>query len=881
MSHSNRSLSSRNPIDATATFFDQLKFALEHYHAPTLIGEKSPLAQPYFLGHALQRYADATTHQGRGAALCAVLAEATTTLWEGPLPATQAQLLQMALQAKDAHGLCDRYYYLLLDLAYFHRHFALPRNQSEIYDAILHVSRATYDRHLREAIQRLGKMLLLRLQPTLHLEQPLLSTELIGRVAVCEEAWAALRLGKAVYLCGASGIGKTTVGVALADRWPTPSVFWFTIRFTLNDQITSLVFALGNFLHQQGASQLWLQLIAEGGIMKDANLALELARADLASLAAPPLLCFDEVDLLRPLDIETEPLEHTQFLAFLEGLHGHAPLLLMGQRAVLACDVVQSLSRLNHVETAEWLTRAGVPFSPPLLARIDAYTGGTPRLLALCLALYEIVHPQTQATLADVLDLLPHTPALAPIWQRLQQRLDKPERALLQVLAVFRSPAPYDAWADDTTPAQPARSSAKPLQRLIDYRLVQEDGNGGVVLLPALRDVIYTQLSVEKREELHRQAGQIRAARGEYSAAIYHYQRADQPEAAIALWQSFGQQEIARGQAAAALAVFQQISCQRLSETTAHTLRLLRGELYQLCGQSAQALEELEPIKTEVDDLVVETALVGGDALRTLGETDTALVRYGTGLAAAARLLQKNTWLHAKRGTIFIQRRELHSARREALLARYRLENLEGAIQETTSNYSAARQHYLNALSAAEMLNDPGGIALVQRNLGILAAHLADADSAIQYHQQALAFYEQSGDRVRAEEVRSNLAGVYVQFKQFAAAHEPAQRALAFFAARKNSYWIAQNTSNLATVYFEMGDFAQAQQYIEQTLAQEEPQSYPYALFTLGQVRRVQQRWDEANVCFAHVRQIAQQNEDNFLLTQLEAEISAHFATSI
>ena len=106
----------------------------------------------------------------------------------------------------------------------------------------------------------------------------------------------------------------------------------------------------------------------------------------------------------------------------------------------------------------------------------------------------------------------------------------------------------------------------------------------------------------------------------------------------------------------------------------------------------------------------------------------------------------------------------------------------------------------------------------------------------------------------------------------------PALRALAFFAARKNSYWIAQNTSNLATVYFEMGDFAQAQHYAERTLEQEEPQSYPYALFTLGQVRRAQARWDEAAVYFAHVRQIAQQNEDNFLLAQLEAEMSAHFA---
>lgn len=873
MSHSNRSSSSHNHIDATATFFDQLKFVLEHYQTPALVGEESPLAQPYFLGQALHGQTDATTHSGRGSALCAALEGAANALWEGTLPATGALLLQSALQAKEERGLCDRYYYLLLDLTYIHRYFPPPRNQSEIYNDILHVSRATYDRHLREAIQRLGKLLLLRLQPTLHLEQPLLSTELIGRERLCEECSAALQMGKSVYLCGVSGIGKTTLGIALAERWPTPAVFWFTVRFTLNDQLTSLVFALGNFLHQQGASRLWLQLIADGGIMKDANLALELTRADLAALAVLPLLCFDEVDLLRPLDTETETVQHTQFLAFLEGLHGQTPLLLMGQRAVLPSDIVHTLTRLTVSETAKWLTGAGVAYTQALLARLDAYTGGNPRLLALCLVLCRTMGEQGETTLHTVLDQLPSTPALAPIWQRLQQRLNKAQRALLQALAVFRSPAPRDAWLGEGATGQEEQAQYATealLQRLIDYQLIQESGSGGVALLPALREVIYTQLPVEKREELHRQAGQIRAARGEYTAAAYHYQRADQPEAAITIWQPHFDQEIRRGQAVAALAVFQQISCHRLPEGTAHTLRLVRSRLHQLCGQSIQALAEVESTQTTTDEWAVEAATVGGDALRTLGETDAALARYGAGLAAAARLLQQNTWLHAKRATVYIQRRELHNARREALLARYRLENFEGAIQETAGNYSAARQHYLAALGAAEMLDDKAGFALVQRNLGVLAAHQADAENAIHYHQQALKFYEEIGDRVRAEEVRSNLAGVYVQFKQFADALHQAEQALGFFEARQNAYWIAQNTSNLATIYFEFGDFARAQSYAERTLEQEEPQSYPYALFTLGQVYHAKKCWEEANAYFARVRQIAQQTEDNFLLAQLD-----------
>jgi len=872
MPHLNRSLGSPNQIDAAATFLDQLKFALEHNRNPVQLGAESPLAQPYFLGHALHAQGDATTDAGRGAVLRKELLQAAAVLWEGPLPEAPSILLQIALQAKEQRGLCDQYYYLLLDLAYFHHYFAPPRNQSEIYDDILHISRATYDRHLREAVRRLGEILLLRLQPTLRLEQPPTRIEMVGRDPFYQQSLAALQAGKSVYLCGVSGIGKTTLGAALAEDWPTPTVFWFTVRLTLNDQLTSLLFALGHFLHQQGASRLWLQLMANGGVMKDPNLALTLTRADLADLEALPLLCFDEIDLLRPLDIETEMVQHTQFLSFLEGLQGYAPLLLMGQRNILPSDVVHTLSRLTVTEIAEWLSHVGMPFTPAVLARLDAYTVGNPRLLALFLVLCRMNHPQTAATLDNVLDQLPQTPALAPIWQRLQRHLEKAERALLQSLAVFRTSAPRDAWVDhvpiaDTLTTEPTIYAL--LQRLIEYRLVVEDDSGGVALLPTLREVIYNQLGMEKREELHRQAGQIRTTRGDYTAAAYHYQRAGQPEMAIAIWHSHGEQEIRRGQAAAALTILQQISGHRLPETETQTLRLLRGQLYQLCGQSIQALEELEPIKAQADSVTIEAAMVGGDALRTLGETDAALAKYGDGLRAAARLLGQSNWLHAKRGTIYLQRRELDSARREVLTARYRLENLEGAIQETTGQYEAARQHYLTALAAAELVDDKAGVALVQRNLGVLAAHQTEAEGAIHHLTQALTFYEQIGDRVRAEEVRSNLAGVYVQFEQFDAAAPLAQSALAFFSARQNSYWMAQNLSNLATIYLELGDLLQAQLYAERTLDQEEPQSYPYALFTLGQVRRAQDRGEEATAYFAQVQRIAQQNEDSFLLTQL------------
>ena len=57
---------------------------------------------------------------------------------------------------------------------------------------------------------------------------------------------------------------------------------------------------------------------------------------------------------------------------------------------------------------------------------------------------------------------------------------------------------------------------ADALAQLIGRRLVQQDEQGGVALLPALREVVYAELPVEAQEDLHGQAAQIRAERGEY-----------------------------------------------------------------------------------------------------------------------------------------------------------------------------------------------------------------------------------------------------------------------------------------------------------------------------------------------------------------------------
>lgn len=838
----------------TQTFTEHLKQALEWCDSPETLGSQSPLAAPYFLGAAM-RGADPSA-LGRGQALCDEIQRSVESLWRGPLPDDGAAMLDAALADQEGAG---RYDCLILELNYFRQRVRpAPRNQAEIYHDILHISRPTHDRHLRAAVDRLGGVLLQRLRPAVRAEQPITPPALIGRDELLSQLVADLEAGKAVALTGPGGIGKTSLAATVADRWQSPAVFWCTIRPTLNDQVESLLFALGHFLHTQGASTLWHQLIADGGRIKDVHLGLGLAVADLASLPRSPLLCCDEMDFLRPLTQDQPNPQHTQLLELLDSLRGHTALLLIGQQVYWPSDAIYALDAWTPEQLAAWLTGLGVAHDRSDVTRLHAYTAGNPRLAELCVAFY-----QTGAgdSLAAALDQLPQFQALLPLWVRLERRLPLAERRVLQALSVFRSAAPADVWL--SSDAEPADA----LAHLIARRLVQEDGLGGVALLPALRDVIYGELPAETAEELHSQAAQIRAERGEFTAAAYHLVRAGQPDAAVELWFPQRSGEVQRGQAAAALAVFGPVAARRLAARRRKELLLLRSELYALLGEPARVIDELAQDDWPADDPATpEAKLRLGQAHEAQGQSAAALDLYQAGLDAVNRVLGQGAQLHVQRSFTHLRQREMHPAWREANLARFHAEIMLGVVQDQQGDYLTARQHYLTALDIAQETEFPAGIAQANHYLAMLIGRRLQMDEALPYFEQAMRYYEQIGDRVQREYVRGNLASAYIQSRRFAEALVPAELALRFFQAMGNPFRVAQNASNLAEAHAELGNLDPAQHFAEVVLQQEEPHSHPYALYTLGTVYKQRGDATQAAQYYDHSRQMAEANDDTYLL---------------
>lgn len=872
------------------SFYEQLKLALEHQQQPAILRRYSPLAKPYFL-HQAQVAADPGGEVDWGEVLSAKLAAAAAALWQGDPPTNAADLLAAVAAEDAARGRGPRYAYLILELNYFQRIFTPPpKTQATIYHDILHISRTSHDRYLKEAVEQLGVLLLQRLRPPLRLELPVWPGQLFGRAALQARALATLQAGGSVTISGPGGMGKSTLGAALVGAWPPRATFWFTVRLGLNDRLNSLLFALGYFFHQQGASALWLQLVADEGKLEDANLALGLLRADLETVETHPLLCIDEIDLLRPVDLDRPNPHHAQLLGFIESLRPHVALLLIGQSVALETTITLPLDRLARTDLEDWLRTRQIRYTQAELTQLEAYTGGNPRLLTLCLTLHDLYSPDSgdgelrPSRLANTLVRLPHTPALAPIWDRLRLRLAPLERQLLYALAVFRTPAPEDAWqltepaaatvAEDADPSTTASILTVALAQLSARHLVQSDGAGGIWVLPLLREILYAELTVEARERYHLGAAHIYAARGDYTEAAYHFCQGGQPDRAVAIWFPVRQGEILRGQAGAALAVMAAISAHRLARPQQQQLALLRGELYSLLGEPAKVIDTLAQGDWAPSAVESAAALrLWGEALNLQGDAAGAQEKIAAGLGVVTQLLDLQAHLHVQQGLIHLQQRELQAAWQAATQARVAAEQLQGAIQANLGHYETARRHYEAALALAETLDDSQAVARVHYYLGIAAMQQHDLPTAFIHYQAAIVAYQQIGNRVQEIYVRSNLAAAYLTAGDYPAAITEAKQALAFCTRMNAPYWMAMNAANLAEAYFELGELEPAEQYALQVIEHEEVDSYPYALYTLGSVRRRQQRRDDALHFYHQSAKIAAQNEDRFLLAYAQRGI--------
>lgn len=812
------------------SFSENVEQALKHFHDSVWLGRHSPLASPYFLGTYWRNHKNNDDVQSRGVALQQLIHEAT------------AALVAHHVKWGDLWS-------KLLHLAYFDTH---DWSVQQMADKLV-IAPPTFHRHQKAAIEQLAQAILALIRPTLRLETPALPPTLLGRDTALTTCVDWLRQGKSVSLTGAGGVGKTTLGVAVAHRFAPTATFWFTLQPSLNDNLHSILFALGYFLHGQGASGLWSQLVADRGEVKIPR-SLNLLRHDLMTQSSRPLvLCFDEVDLLNPTEVQA----HRQLAPFLDSLRGLASLLFIGQKQLLETDYQQQLVGLSLAEIASWLQQTQIPLAQVEIQQLLHYTGGNPRLLELFIAFYHTLARQAQPV-SEALASLAEKPSVEFLLRRIWRHLNEDEMALLKVLAIFRNPVPRDAWLAPTQQAALAQLQA--------WRLVQSDQQGGVALLPTFKAALAQYLLArEEKEVLHLQAAAIRARYGQYTAAAHHYVQAEEPQLAVQLWYIHREQEINQGQAEAALQLLQAVSQRRLAPQDSETLALLRAELYKLLGHYDEAQVAVQATFWQIPFLKVQAKRLEGDIAELRGEVQRAIQAYQAGLETVEQWLSEAANYHRALGYLYNNEVEFERAQREVYRIRHEAANLEGAIHLMRGNIAAAHEVYEQALLLAQQANYAYGEANTHNNLGSTCGWRRQLAAAEAHLQTAIEFFQNTGRLNKQASATYNLAFARRLSRQFTAALAPAHEALTLFTHLGEEYGRAVTKAILAEIHLGLNELELAESYARQVIDEERTNTLPDGLRILGEVRLQQSRLTEADQLIRQSLAIAQQNQDRLL----------------
>ncbi len=843
MTHANKSATGTTGKSVQSDrFMQSLRQTLENIGDEEWLRKQSPLASLFFTGPWV------TNAIRQRQILLTNLPEVDIRLraiwhhWEA-LPKSPLQRLIWEALCQLPQDLESQSQALLL-LTYFEE----PRSRQRAVIQALALGRSTYYRYLERAVTLLGDLVTQMLRPALQLERPQ-PRLLVGRTALLAHARRLLQAGRVLHLVGGGGLGKSSLGAELAAAWPADLVFWYTFRPGLTDHFEQLLFALAYFLHQQGSSSLWLHLSANPAAA-DLGKSMNALRQQLAALradpqATPPLLCFDEVDLLLPDALNDRP-EWRRLREFLEDLaksdRAGAPMILIGQKLLLepASGCLITLTPLTYGDIAILLSQAGIELASDQQEQLWRYTSGNPLLLQLFLLLHRRGEPLS-TTLAQLSAPL----TLEWFLARLRHHLTPSELAVLHKLAVFDGGAPRDSW----------RSNRKALQALYDLGLANALGTDRIGLHPALRSLIYQQLPTEQQRELHLAAAAIFAERARFTEAAHHYMLGDQPAMALWIWYAHRDQEIQQGQVGAANRIFRTLTPDRLpDEDDRRIYALLKAQLSGWSGENSEGLQTLATVSWPAHSPgAAQAHALRGELLTTLGDIDRALVEYRQSLHVVTALRQtQEIDLHLQVGRRhFTYLNDLGQARTEATLARFDLEILQGEIEDAAGNHRVARLHYTTALELADtvtsQLPNQHRLAKLHEALGILEARYGNLESAVVHIEAAGRYYRAAGNEICAVGVtNTNLSYAYLVKRRYAEVIPPAQVALAYFADRNHPYWLALNETNLAEAYFYLGDLVNAEQHAQRALAREEPIVRPYCLYIIGHLRRVQERWPAA-----------------------------------
>jgi PAS domain S-box-containing protein len=666
-----------------------------------------------------------------------------------------------------------------------------------------------------------------------------------------EDVYASLERngGHAVFVTGASGIGKTTLVETFLDRLPDEDVVVGTGRCTAD--VTPPYEVFREVFDELPETTELVDVFDDAVVFDDDSDAVQQRRAKLFTTVANGLreLAAEQSVVLVLEDLHRADRATAALLEFLIDEVGRwtFPILFLctvntdtldGDHPVerftaeTASDRVQEipLTQLDRADVRTLLQRMlNIDRVPPaVLDDVYDHTGGNP------LFVREVGHdlvkrlgpePSPDDLLTDRGDHSISATAERAVADRIGA-LSARDRQTLQMGAVIGRTADIDVLVAASDRAETAVRDS--LERLVTRQL-WERADGTVAFVHGLvREEALASMDADRRRECHRRAGTAiervhdDALEQQYGRLGKHYERAGKPDRAVEYYRQAGDR--ARGAYGHEVAI----------ENYERALALAREHDSLADGELAALLAD-----------IAGTAWACGRLTVADDRADEGLAVAPEGSRVRCRLLDISANVQADRGE-YDRARELTTAQR-TLAETVGARDLEasarrrlGSLARRHSEYDRASDHYEAALDIARELGDRVVEARILKGIGGIAYEQGDFEAANEYATRSLDIVQEVGDRRQEARTLTVLGAIASNRGAYHRAREYYRRSLDIDGQLGDRHAQARTLGNLGVVARREGAYDEAREHYQQSLDiardLDDRKGEAYSLHNIGEV---------------------------------------------
>ncbi len=668
--------------------------------------------------------------------------------------------------------------------------------------------------------------------------------DFIGRERELNEYQRRLDSQNIVVIGGAAGVGKTMLGahiVALRQRsgqaqLPQRRVFWHTFHSGLNDNLESVIWALGGFLAASGddALQKFLDLNMEK--LKDERYRLnEAINLFIHSLEQGLyLLCFDDFQIAD----EDEKI-NSLFETFNERLQ-NTKVMVMSRRRPRFADALgldyESLAGLNKEDAEALLNRGAIHLSAELFAKLYDQTLGNPKLLELFITWMENRVWRSEEV-SEFINRALGGKVEDYLVRNVYETLSAEEQRLLKALSIFRAPVDEEAIGEVLI-EESMENVDHLLDGLVHKYAVQESDYGEKYLHSLLGEFCYDRLRTDAsfRTRLHKNAGRYYYSEEDYLEAAHHYFEAREYQKSAETIIDNLEQLIYAGQSSAIMGQLKKLGSQLLDAETWASVCIAIGDACMITGEYDGAIESYQAVLEVTPHLlsprkVADVKRKIGESYQRKGQHDQALKHYHEGIqilgadmsVEMARIYGRLSWVYANQGEY---KEAFESAQQGLKIVEgtgYEKESADcydtiGFVYLRKSDYARAIEHYRKALEARKRIGDRLGFVRSYIKLGIAYKYRGEYDKALKYYTDSLATSEEIGDIVRIAISHGELGFVQDIKSNYDEAIWHYNKALALFKRLGNKPFEAITHNNLGETYRGKGEYDQAIEHLDVAL---------------------------------------------------------------